>query len=99
MDAREETKRRIAVMQAWVEGKKVEYRNRVHKTSVWRNEVDPAWDWDTYDYRIAPEPKVIWVNEYPGGLSTSWGSKDQAEKMSDQSRAIRIAVRYVEQPE
>lgn len=49
------TKEMIAVMQAYEEGKKIQYRLRGDSASTWRNAVCPCWDWRTFDYRIKPE--------------------------------------------
>lgn len=44
-----ETLRKIAVMQAWVDGKEVEC---AFKGDSYYVPVYPAWNWDTYDYRV-----------------------------------------------
>ena len=54
---REETKKRIEVMQAYINGEKIEYRNIATK-SGWRSVGIPCWDWFNYEYRVKPEPKV-----------------------------------------
>jgi hypothetical protein len=41
------------------------------------------------------EPKVIWVNEYEGGIRIAYDSEDEAKEGAG-SGAIRIAVKYVE---
>ena len=45
---------KIAVMQAYADGKKIEesYFGR-----SWTETTNPAWQWVNYDYRIKPEPK------------------------------------------
>lgn len=44
----------IAVMQAFKEGKTIEYKNKAH--DGWSVNSDPAWNFDDYDYRVKPEP-------------------------------------------
>lgn len=44
----------IAVMQAYADGKKIEWQGY----GVWQEAVDPWWDWVHMDYRIKPEPKT-----------------------------------------
>lgn len=59
------TKEKIEVMQAFLDGKKVEFKdvldNRWHIMLVLR---EPAWDWESVDYRIKNEPLECWVNTY-----------------------------------
>lgn len=51
----EDTKAKIAVMQAFADGKAVQF---IHKTSQyqspWIDAEDPSWSWQTYNYRIKP---------------------------------------------
>ena len=50
----EETKKAIEVMQAFVDGKDIEWFNEDH----WEVIKDPCWEWDEDNpqYRIKPEP-------------------------------------------
>lgn len=45
----------IEVLQAYKDGKEIEYSYDDGKT--WRETDQPAWNFDTIQYRIAPEPK------------------------------------------
>lgn len=51
---REETAERIKIMQAYVDGKRIQYAE--DDTDVWHNIDEPDWHSD-YDYRIKPKPK------------------------------------------
>lgn len=51
---REETAERIKIMQAYVDGKRIQYAE--DDTDVWHNIDEPDWHSD-YEYRIKPEPK------------------------------------------
>ena len=42
----------IKVMQAYVEGKQIQYKD----DEVWIDIDDPDWDWHNWEYRIKPEP-------------------------------------------
>ena len=42
----------IKVMQAYVEGKQIQYKD----DEVWIDIDDPDWDWHNCEYRIKPEP-------------------------------------------
>lgn len=43
----------IKVMQAYVEGKQIQYKD----DEVWIDIENPDWDWHNWEYRIKPEPK------------------------------------------
>jgi hypothetical protein len=47
---------KINIMQAYVDGKEIEYLNMMNEWVVIKN---PSWDWDGIDYRIKPEPITI----------------------------------------
>ena len=57
------TKEKIAVMQAFVEGKEIQVSTR-HSTEWKRLVWMPEWDWTSYNYRIKPEPKFVYINVY-----------------------------------
>lgn len=52
---RENTAECNKVMQAYVEGKTIQYTNA--EMEDWIDIESPDWDWDSYDYRVKPEPK------------------------------------------
>lgn len=52
---REETADCIKVMQAYVEGKQIQYVDS--ETEDWTDIESPTWNWDLYDYRIMPKPQ------------------------------------------
>lgn len=49
------TEGKIAVMQAFAGGAKIEFS---YKGLKWYKATDPCWDWNTYDYRIHEEPVI-----------------------------------------
>lgn len=50
------TEEMIKVMQGYVDGKDLQYRNK--KTGMdWEDVTNPVWEWYDYEYRIKPEPK------------------------------------------
>jgi hypothetical protein len=57
-----ETKRRIAVMQAWVDGKKIQYS--AGGSFDWQACTNPVWGWGKFDYRIAPEKQAVVVVKF-----------------------------------
>ncbi len=49
------TKQKIEVMQAFVDGKPIQYKGN-DKWSTWKDmPVEPTWDWNYFDFRIKPE--------------------------------------------
>lgn len=70
----EELKRRIAVQQAFVDGKTVQYKSVL--SAGWQDyqagpDDFPSFDWVYCDWRVKPEPRVIFVPEFKCGLSTN----------------------------
>lgn len=59
-EQKELTKKAIAVMSAWVAGKKIEckkmYGSYQTLDNKWYETGVPSWDWNDYDYRIKEEP-------------------------------------------
>lgn len=55
------TKEKIAVMQAWLDGKTIQYKDKDEKEWLTWDEsstFEPVWAWIELDYRIKPEPKI-----------------------------------------
>lgn len=50
------TKEKIEVMQAFLDGKLIEYKLS-SDGDIWLSVSDPHWDWDNCIYRIKPESK------------------------------------------
>ena len=45
------TRDKIEIMQAFVDGKPVEFRDK-SRIGDWQRCVDPTWDWWNYNYRV-----------------------------------------------
>jgi len=86
---------KIAVMQAFADGKKIEFLN---VNGEWTPASKPTWDWGTYDYRVKHEPRVIWVNEYLGTTSCGIAYSNELVAKEASITCTRAAVRYVESP-
>lgn len=88
----------IEVLTAYKAGKKIEsrYKFKPGDDTNWYAFGGCDFDFRGYDYRVKPEPKVIWVNEYES-IYAAHGSKQVAKVCGP--RALRVAVRYVECPE
>lgn len=67
---REETRAAIEVMQAWLDGKEIQFRHRPGTT--WhdhQSDVGSSWDWKAKEFRIKPQPELRpWtLDEVPMG--------------------------------
>jgi hypothetical protein len=63
----------VAVLQAFKDGKKIQVRAAGRPDSVWwtLKHTDPSWNFVANEYRVLPEPRTVWVNEYAGRLGSS----------------------------
>jgi hypothetical protein len=52
------TKEKIEVMQAFEDGKKIEFLMPVNGWNEWLPAGEPNWNWETNDYRIKAESKL-----------------------------------------
>jgi len=59
----EQTLKAIEVMQAFAEGKKIQYNNGYG----WVVVKNPSWDWLSIDYRVKPvsKPSINWDHVHP----------------------------------
>ncbi len=55
------TQEKIAIMQAYVDGKTIQYDNNTGHMYGWTDLKTPNWNWDLCDYRIKPEPRKIYM--------------------------------------
>ena len=84
---REDTKKAIEVMQAFIDGGEVEARINNNHEWVTLKSADPAWGWSESDYRIKPqEPREFWMYPVPGGFHV--GMDGQTAK--DYSGVIKV---------
>ena len=92
---REKAKKLLPIIQAFAEGKEVQF-------NYGKSEANPAWrvcqDLDFFAdpnrYRVKPELKEIWVNEYS---NNTWAHPSEEEaKIYANSQCLRVAVRYRE---
>lgn len=93
-----DTANKIAVMQAFAEGKRIERRVISDGDKPWRAAEEPGWNWIDFDYRIAPHPpEPRSAREWQAGVSTltgriyTWGD----DMLSGKERFEKITVREV----
>ena len=85
---------KIAVMQAFADGKRVEYRDK-DTPGDWRIAAFPCWDWEDFDYRIKSEPRRIWVNFYTEDFEAYLSAK-AATDAAQNCVASECCVEFVE---
>ena len=96
------TKSKIEIMNAFTQGKDIECRP--HKTdNRWSEASSPTWDFNSFEYRIKPNPRIIYVNIYDNGYGAVY---DTAAKALDglsgnhsNGCTNRSAVKFVESTE
>lgn len=95
----EETKKAIEVMQAFVDGKTIQHRVRDTSGRYYPWDqlrmIAPVWNWWATEYRVKPEPKEIWVNEYGQGFGAIHSTKENALDYVN-TGVIRKAVHFRE---
>lgn len=90
----------IKVLQAFKEGKKIEVREKtLHDDQQWKEMINPYWAFETYDYRVKPEPEYV---PYTSVLEVSrdkWVKEERSSVLSkitalDLDDAICVRVEY-----
>lgn len=89
----------LPFVQALIDGKTIE--RRTNRPSGWTPQACPDFILPPEDYRIKPEPRCVFINEYgidcTGEVQdTIYLDKDSAVRFADKRRAKRIAVKYIE---
>jgi len=84
----------IAVLRAHKEGRAIQFRD-AKDAGRWFDAGNYRWDFHHFEYRIKPEPRTIWVNEYDGAAMFSYDSEYDATKFATESTG-RVAVKYQE---
>jgi len=85
----ERAKELLPIIQAYTEGKTIQ----IKLDGKWKDAIN--LDFSMREYRIKPEPKVIYVNESKG-LPWAYWSKEDAELAAKDLGDNRIAVKYIE---
>lgn len=76
------TKEKIAVMQAFVDGATIQFLYHSNTGTEWRNvpeHKEPMWDFAFINYRIKPaDPRTIYTNEYHDGAMFLYEDRGEA---------------------
>lgn len=62
---KDDVKYKIEVMQAYAEGKEIEFTKKIHYLeNDWRKCISPNFNWEVFNYRVKPEviekPSINW---------------------------------------
>ena len=82
---------KIAIMQAALDGAEIE----VDFGDGWEVGEHLTWDWIYGEYRIKPQPKEIWVNEYNNCPALVFHSQDEAEQVTGNLQGATTHYREV----
>ena len=53
------TQEMIAVMQAYVDGKEIEFLQKCNKIKVYKSTDYPSWNWFKFDYQVKETPEYV----------------------------------------
>lgn len=81
----------IEVLQAAKAGKKIQCKGI---GTEWLNEPNPDWNFSRWTYRIKPEPRVIYVNEYPNSFGAIHHTEEAAKR--EASSNCTKQVKFIE---
>lgn len=95
----------IALLQAIADDRTLQFASKCAPTS-WKD-ANPDWhdgvkqgfqsiDVVSYNWRIKPEPKVLWVNEYSNHLGPGVHLTEASAKANASYNVVRVAVKYQE---
>ena len=78
-------KKHIEVMQAFINGKEIEYEriNRTNVSEIWKDCTTPIWDFTNYTYRIKPSDKknrTKFTNPLRSHSNSFWENSEPIEK-------------------
>lgn len=86
----------IAVVQAAIEGKKIEQRWKYSPDSPWLEVLSPAtWNFAHMDYRVKREPRTWWLNVYPDWACGVYPTNEAADNCAGPERIECVHVREV----
>lgn len=79
---------KIAIMQAYEDGKQIEHR-RIGEGGTWRRAGRPAWNWEEGDYRVSDKVSVwAWVDIITGTVKRTFLSKSDALKWPNDNQVL-----------
>jgi hypothetical protein len=95
---RERAKELLPIIQAFAEGKAIQWRWRTHTPWLPVLCLGDLFDTEGFEYRIKPEPskpREWWINEYKRGETFCYENRELADKCAGLGRIRCIHVREV----
>lgn len=90
------TKEQADIIQACVDGKTIQLKSKFEPNDAWRDSAVQLFNFSGYSYRVKPvEPREIFVNEYPKGLSCAQHASYELASISGSIEKLRV-VRFRE---
>ena len=91
-------KERIEIMQACLDGKEIEYISTTrYGGELWSKSSNHNFNWDVYDYRIKPEPMVLWINtEESDHICYGYRRIEDAERLATSPKKFRKFIEVIE---
>ena len=87
----EDTLPKIEVMQAFVDGKEIEYEAGKGR---WQPASTPAWHWGDTDYRVKPVQHTQWVNMYGCATGLNYPTKALADHNEGVGRTACVELTW-----
>lgn len=84
----------LPLVQALAEGKVIQEKHSVD--SPWEDCANPDFSWHPGDYRIKPEPREIWVNEWDGNGFVVFATEREATEHANRYGIGHVTTRYRE---
>ena len=89
---KQETKRRAEIMlEAEYDGDicvNIEGKVRTSGFPKWHKKRAPNWDWGSYDYRVVPEPEIIYLEVFEDGSAISNKNLDKLKPFVEDSIGV-----------
>jgi len=93
---REHAKELLPIITAFANGEKIELRTTAKQ---WTSYEEFDFESETTRYRIAPKPRKVWVNEYPGYPANRCFCFHETKQQADEDAGSnRIACHELELP-
>lgn len=78
------------LIKAFDNGKAVQFRS-ARTDSEWKECVNPIWDFNSFEYRIKPDPTYFWINLYTDGKFTCHlNSQDATKQRGKNGKTVKV---------
>ena len=89
----------IAVIAAHRDGKKIQNRHN-NSPCEWGKVSNPCWNFETYEYRVKPEPVTVWaLLDDSGCVNAFYQTEANARFYADKAAPSYRVARMIEAPD